>query len=177
MPLPQELKHRALQPNEMPAKGTALPVGKGRIIREASADVASRVAILSIGTRLAPSVEAARALEEANPEIGVTVADARWMKPLDTDLIRDLATSHSVLVTVEEGSIGGFGDHVLHFLALDGLLDEGTVKVRPMVLPDKYIEAGSQGEQYEEAGLSKGFIQNTVLKLLGIGTLSGQPVS
>ena len=163
--------------DELPTTGKVLPVGKGRIIREASADAKKRVAILSIGTRLAASVEAARALEDANPEIGVTVADARWMKPLDTDLIRDLATSHSVLVTVEEGSIGGFGDHVLHFLALDGLLDEGTVKVRPMVLPDKYIEAGSQGEQYEEAGLSKGFIQNTVLKLLGIGTLSGQPVS
>ena len=68
---------------------------------------------------------------------------------------------------VEEGSIGGFGDHVLHYLALSGKLDDGKLKVRPMVLPDKYIEAGTQAEQYEEAGLSKGFIQNTAMKLLG----------
>jgi len=156
---------------EMPAKGTALPVGKGRIVREASPDAEKRVAILSIGTRLAAAVEAARALEEANPSVGVTVADARWMKPLDVELIKRLAEEHSVLVTVEEGSIGGFGDHVLHFLALSGLLDDGRLKVRPMVLPDKYIEAASQSEQYEEAGLTKEFMQNTVLKLLGIGTM------
>ena len=79
------------------------------------------------------------------------------------------------VITIEEGSIGGFGDHVLHYLALAGLLDDGKLKVRPMVLPDKYIEAGTQSEQYEEAGLTKEFIQKTVLKLLGIGTLSGAP--
>jgi len=163
--------------DELPTKGTNLPVGKGRVIREARPDAEKRVCILSIGTRLAASVEAARDLEAQNPEVSVTVADARWMKPLDVDLITDLAKSHSVMVTVEEGSIGGFGDHVLHFLALSGLLDDGNLKVRPMVLPDKYIEAASQSEQYEEAGLSKGFIQKTVAKLLGIGTLSGQSVS
>ena len=80
-----------------------------------------------------------------------------------------------MLITVEEGSIGGFGDHVLHYLSLGGFLDEGTLKARPMVLPDKYIEAGSMGEQYEEAGLTKEFIQGTVLKLLGIGTMAGTP--
>jgi len=72
-----------------------------------------------------------------------------------------------VLITVEEGSIGGFGDHVLHFLALGGFLDKGTLKARPMVMPDTYIEAGSMGEQYEEAGLSQRFIEATALRLLG----------
>ena len=89
------------------------------------------------------------------------------MKPLDTELIDSLAEEHDVLITVEEGSIGGFGDHVLHYLALSGKLDDGSTKVRPMVLPDKYIEAASQGEQYEEAGLSTRFIEATALKLLG----------
>jgi len=86
---------------------------------------------------------------------------------LDTELVTQLATEHSVLITVEEGSIGGFGDHVLHYLALSGALDDGNVKVRPMVLPDTYIEAGTQTEQYEEAGLTSKFIEGTVLKLLG----------
>jgi len=151
----------------MPARGTSLPVGKGRIIREARSSMTSRIAILSIGTRLAAAVEAARALESSNPSVGVTVADARWMKPLDTALVTELASTHDILITVEEGSIGGFGDHVLHYLALSGQLDTGKVKVRPMVLPDKYIEAAGQGEQYEEAGLSAGFIEKTALRLLG----------
>lgn len=151
----------------MPAKGTSLPVGKGRIVTEASSSASKRVAILSIGTRLAPAIEAARAIEASDSSIGVTVADARWMKPLDTDLINALVGDHDILITVEEGSIGGFGDHVLHYLALSGALDDGKVKVRPMVLPDKYIEAASQTEQYEEAGLSMRFIEATVMKLVG----------
>jgi len=153
--------------SELPSEGTALPMGKGRIVREAREGASSRVAILSIGTRLAAAVTAARALEESDPTLGVTVADARWMKPIDTDLVSRLAEEHSILITCEEGSIGGFGDHVLHFLALGGFLDEGKLKVRPMVLPDKYIEAAGQGEQYEEAGLSARFIENTARKLLG----------
>jgi len=152
---------------ELPAAGEAVPIGKGRVIREAREGCSSRVAILSIGTRLAPAVEAARAIEEEEGSVGVTVADARFMKPLDTELVTKLAEEHDVLITVEEGSIGGFGDHVLHFLALNGLLDEGKLKVRPMVLPDKYIEAASQSEQYEEAGLNTKFIKATALKLLG----------
>lgn len=72
-----------------------------------------------------------------------------------------------MLITIEEGSIGGFGDHVLHYLALGGFLDKGTLKARPMVMPDKYIEAGSMGEQYEEAGLSQRFVEATVMRLLG----------
>merc|ERR1719454_12433 len=152
---------------EMPESGTFLPVGKGRVVREARSAATSRVAILSIGTRLAASIQAARLLEDTDSSVGVTVADARWMKPLDTELVSQLAEEHDVLITVEEGSIGGFGDHVLHYLALSGALDDGSTKVRPMVLPDKYIEAASQGEQYEEAGLSTRFIEATALKLLG----------
>ena len=161
----------------MPEKGASLPVGKGRVVREARKGAERKAVILSIGTRLAAAVEAARALEAEHDDLGVTVADARWMKPLDTELITELAKEHSVMVTVEEGSIGGFGDHVLHYLSLAGLLDDGKLKVRPMVLPDKYIEAASQSEQYEEAGLSSAFIENTVLKLFGIGALSGSKVA
>ena len=129
--------------------------------------------LVAIADPHAPSIEAARAVEAAtNGEVGVTVADARFMKPLDTELILQLAADHEVLITVEEGSIGGFGDHVLHFLALSGELDDGKLKVRPMVLPDKYFEAGSQNEQYEEAGLTAPFIEATMLKLTGRG--SGQ---
>ena len=154
---------------KVPEKGEAQPIGKGRIIKTLPEGVAegSRVAILSIGTRLAPAVEAARAVEASDPTIGVTVADARWMKPLDTDLVTKLVAEHDVLITIEEGSIGGFGDHVLHYLALKGLLDDGSTKVRPMVLPDKYFEAGTQAEQYEEAGLNARYIEATALKLLG----------
>ena len=153
--------------DEMPKAGTALPVGKGRIVKEARDGATERVAIVTLGTRLASAIEAAQALENSDSAIGVTVADARWMKPIDTELVARLADENDVLITVEEGSIGGFGDHVLHFLALSGALDNGTLKVRPMVLPDKYIEAAGQNEQYEEAGLSSRFIENTALKLLG----------
>ena len=154
---------------EYPEKGEALPLGKGRYVKRAREGAAAgqRVAILSIGTRLAHAVEAARRLEAGDESVGVTVADARWMKPLDTELVSELAAEHDVLITVEEGSIGGFGDHVLHFLALSGALDNGDVKVRPMVLPDSYIEAGTQTEQYDEAGLSSKFIEATALKLMG----------
>ena len=119
-------------------------------------------------------MEAARRLEASDPSVGVTVADARWMKPLDTELIDKLAKEHDVLITVEENAIGGFGDHVLHYLALSGALDQGTVKVRPMVLPDKYIEAANQSEQYEEAGLTSEYIENTARTLLGKSPLQKQ---
>lgn len=89
------------------------------------------------------------------------------MKPLDVELLRALAAEHEMIVTIEEGSVGGFGDHVLHVLALDGALDGGNLKVRPMVLPDRFIEAGTQTEQYTEAGLTPKYISATVLKLLG----------
>jgi len=164
---------------EVPEKGEVLPIGKGRIIKTMPEGVekGARVAILSIGTRLAPAVEAARAVEASDATIGVTVADARWMKPLDTDLVAKLVAEHDVLITIEEGSIGGFGDHVLHYLALNGMLDNGSIKVRPMVLPDKYFEAGTQAEQYEEAGLNARYIEATALKLLGRDSAPLAPVS
>mmetsp|Transcript_96962 Transcript_96962/g.277430 ORF Transcript_96962/g.277430 Transcript_96962/m.277430 type:complete len:713 (+) Transcript_96962:89-2227(+) len=140
--------------DEMPEKGKAVEIGKGRIIREGRSKAKTQVAVLSIGTRLGQALEAANTLEESDPDLGVTVADARFMKPLDIDLLRKLAKENSVLLTVEEGSIGGFGDHVLHFLAGDGALDNGTLKVRPMVLPDAFIETAAQSEQYDAAGLN-----------------------
>lgn len=150
----------------MPERGRTLPIGKGRIIRKKLSNTKQgSVAILSLGTRLLESVKAAEALEQFN--VPVTVADARFMKPLDRDLIRKLVKEHEILITIEEGSIGGFGDHVLHFVALEGLLDNGDVKFRPMVLPDRYIDQGSQSEQYEEAGLNASHIQATAMKLLG----------
>ncbi|KAG5189991.1 thiamine diphosphate-binding protein [Tribonema minus] len=155
----------------MPTRGVGLQIGKGRIVREARAGAKQKAAILSIGARLIPACQAAAKLERENPDLGVTVADARFMKPLDVELIRDLARRHSVLVTVEEGAVGGFGDHVLHFMALDGLLDDGKCKVRPMVLPDNFIEAGTQTEQYDVAGLSEGHIEATVLRLMDKATL------
>jgi 1-deoxy-D-xylulose-5-phosphate synthase len=124
-----------------------------------------RVAVLSLGTRLSEALDAAEEVENEYADISVTVADARYMKPLDVDLVRQLADDHGVLITIEEGSIGGFGDHVLHFLSLDGLLDDGQLKFRPMVIPDTYFEAATQFEQYEQAGLNARHIKGTILRL------------
>jgi len=155
--------------DEIPAKGTALEIGKGRIIRRPGSNRGrskkDRVTILSFGTRLHDSLIAAQEIEDTDPDLGVTVADARFMKPLDIDLIRELADDSGTLITVEEGSIGGFGDHVLHFLSLDGALDDGKLKVRPMVIPDTLFEAATQNEQYEEAGLNARHIKGTILRL------------
>jgi 1-deoxy-D-xylulose-5-phosphate synthase len=147
---------------DMPAEGIVLPLGKGRIVREGSA-----VAILSLGTRLAEAMKAAEQL--ASFGLSATVADARFAKPLDEDLIRRLALSHEVLVTVEEGSAGGFGSHVLHFLSRSGLLDSG-LKVRTMVLPDVFIDHGKPDQMYEAAGLNASGIVATVLAALGRAT-------
>mmetsp|Transcript_21269 Transcript_21269/g.27449 ORF Transcript_21269/g.27449 Transcript_21269/m.27449 type:complete len:731 (+) Transcript_21269:200-2392(+) len=147
---------------------TVLPMGKGRIVRKSARDAkdrANRVCILSLGTRLHESLVAANDIEATDSDVAVTVADARFMKPLDIDLIRELASENSVMVTIEEGSIGGFGDHVLHFLTLDGLMDDGNLKFRPMVLPDQYFEAATQFEQYDLAGLNASHIKGTVLRL------------
>lgn len=172
----QELFGYELENGEIPSKGEVLPMGKGRIVRKPGgvngADSNSRgkerkdrVAILSFGTRLHEALVAANEVEEQDSNIGVTVADARFMKPLDIDLIRDLVDDNGAILTVEEGSIGGFGDHVLHFLSLDGALDDGNLKFRPMVLPDTYFEAGTQQEQYDMAGLNSQHIRGTVLRL------------
>ncbi|KAJ9689489.1 hypothetical protein PVL29_014934 [Vitis rotundifolia] len=140
-------------------KGTPLEVGKGRVLEEGT-----RVAILGYGTIVQSCVAASHLLQRFG--ISATVVDARFCKPLDGDLIRQLAREHEVLLTVEEGSIGGFGSHVSHFLALNGLLDE-TLKWRSMMLPDRYIDHGSQREQIEEAGLTSKHIAATVLALIG----------
>ncbi|KAK1290171.1 hypothetical protein QJS10_CPB18g00252 [Acorus calamus] len=137
----------------------AAKVGRGRVVREGS-----RVAILGFGTILQSCVAAGDLLKEIG--VSATIADARFCKPLDGELIRSLAREHEVLITVEEGSIGGFGSHVSHFLALNGLLDQ-NLKWRAMMLPDRYIEHGSQKEQMEEAGLSARHIAATVLSLIG----------
>ncbi|CAN0912411.1 Probable 1-deoxy-D-xylulose-5-phosphate synthase 2, chloroplastic [Linum grandiflorum] len=140
-------------------KGTPLEVGKGRVLREGS-----RVAILGYGTIVQNCIEAADKLQALG--IKPTVADARFCKPLDGELIRMLAQEHEVLITVEEGSIGGFSSHVCHYLSLNGLLD-GKLKWRPMLLPDRYIDHGSQSDQIEAAGLSSKQIAATVLSLIG----------
>jgi len=144
---------------EMPQEGIALPIGKGRIIREGTA-----IAILSYGTRLQEALKAADEL--AARGLSTTVADARFHKPLDTDLVGRLAREHEVLITLEEGAIGGFGAHVLHYLAHAGLLDRG-LKIRPMVLPDKFQEHDKPEKQYEEAGLGAKQIVAQALLALG----------
>uniref|UniRef100_M4D8G9 1-deoxy-D-xylulose-5-phosphate synthase n=1 Tax=Brassica campestris TaxID=3711 RepID=M4D8G9_BRACM len=140
-------------------KGVPVEVGKGRILKEGE-----RVALLGYGSAVQSCLGAAVMLQERG--LNVTVADARFCKPLDRALIRSLAKSHEVLITVEEGSIGGFGSHVVQFLALDGLLD-GKLKWRPMVLPDRYIDHGSPADQMAEAGLMPSHIAATALNLIG----------
>lgn len=145
-----------LPPNN---KGIALEIGKGRILMEGN-----RVAIMGYGSIVQQCAEAASMLR--TQDISVTVADARFCKPLDTNLIRQLAKEHEILITVEEGSIGGFGSHVSHFLSSTGILD-GPLKLRAMVLPDRYIDHGSPQDQIQEAGLSSNHIIATVLSMLG----------
>ncbi len=144
---------------DMPEKGIPLEIGKGRVVREGST-----VAILSFGTRLSESLKAAEELGSRG--LSTTVADARFAKPLDEDLIRRLAAEHEVLIMIEEGATGGFGSFVLQFLANEGLLDSG-LKVRQMCLPDFFIDHGSQYDQNDEAGLNAPQIVETALSALG----------
>jgi len=144
---------------ELPAKGTPLEVGKGRIVREGT-----KIAILNFGARLQECLVAAEDLGAKG--LSTTVADARFAKPLDTDLIRRLAREHEVLITIEEGSVGGFSSFVLQYLATAGLLDNG-LKVRPMVLPDRFLDHASPARQYEWAGLNAPQIVATALAALG----------
>jgi len=140
-------------------RGKVLEVGKGRVLQEGT-----DVCLLGYGVCVNRCLEAAEMLRERG--ISVTVADARFCKPLDTVLIRQLAKNHGALITVEDGSIGGFASHVLQFLALDGLLD-GNLKVRPMTLPDVNIEHGSNAKQLMECGLSSAHIASTALSIMG----------
>jgi 1-deoxy-D-xylulose-5-phosphate synthase len=144
---------------EMPEVGRPLEVGKGRIVREGGT-----VALLSYGTRLAECLAAAEEL--AARGLPTTVADARFAKPLDTALIRQLATNHEVVLTVEEGAVGGFGAYVMHHLAHEGLLDNG-LKFRPLALPDRFIDHEKPEVQYEQAGLTAPAIVAAALTALG----------
>ncbi len=144
---------------EMPERGTALEIGKGRIVREGG-----KVAILSYGTRLQDALLAADEL--AAKGLSATVADARFAKPLDTDLVRRLAREHEVMVTVEEGAIGGFAAQVMQFMATDGLLENG-LKFRPLTLPDYFIDHDKPALQVAEAGLDAKGIVAAVLSAFG----------
>lgn len=144
---------------DMPARGEILQIGKGRVVKQGS-----KVALLSFGTRLADCLLAAEDLDASG--LSTTVADARFAKPLDHDLIRQLARHHEVLITIEEGAVGGFGSHVLQFLATEGLLDHG-LKVRPLVLPDIWMEQAKPEAMYAKAGLDRAGIVSTVFKALG----------
>lgn len=143
----------------LPERGEILQIGKGRIVKQGS-----KVALLSFGTRLADCLLAAEDLDAAG--LSTTVADARFAKPLDHDLIRQLARHHQVVVTVEEGAVGGFGSHVMHFLVNEGLLDNG-LKVRSLVLPDVWMDQAKPETMYAKAGLDAAGILKTVFAALG----------
>ncbi|MFD1341617.1 1-deoxy-D-xylulose-5-phosphate synthase [Litorisediminicola beolgyonensis] len=149
---------------EMPEHGTPLEIGRGRVVREGG-----RVALLSFGTRLAEALTAAEAL--AARGIEATVADARFAKPLDRDLILRLAREHEALITLEEGAIGGFGSHVAQLLAEEGVFDTG-LKFRSMVLPDSFIDQASPSDMYAVAGLNSAEIEAKVLATLGVAQVS-----
>jgi 1-deoxy-D-xylulose-5-phosphate synthase len=144
---------------QLPQRGSVLPIGKGRIVKEGTA-----VALLSFGARLHECLKAADEL--AGRGLSTTVADARFAKPLDRELLRRLAAEHEVLITVEEGAVGGFAAQVAQELALTGQLDAG-LKLRPLVLPDRFIEHDRPERQYEEAGLDARAIVATALAALG----------
>lgn len=143
---------------ELPSQGEVLRIGKGRIVREGN-----DIAILSYGTRLKEALLAADMMAAKN--MSVTVADARFAKPIDEDLIRALAKNHTKLVVVEEGSMGGFGSFVLEFMSRDGLLDSGKIKVRSLYLPDSFQDHDTQDKQYDQAGLNAKDIVKTILNL------------
>lgn len=142
---------------EMPERGTPLPIGKGRILRQGS-----DIALLSFGAHLAEVLAAADLLAEDG--ISATVADARFAKPLDTGLISDLIDNHRALVTIEQGSTGGFGALVLHHLAASGLLERGRA-IRTMTLPDRFIDQASPAQMYDWAGLSRIHIRDLATTL------------
>lgn len=145
---------------EMPDRGTVLEIGKGRMVQDGS-----DVALLSFGTHLDECERAAAILEGEG--LSVSIADARFAKPLDMEMIRDLAARHGLLVTVEQGAMGGFGAHVLQAMAAEGLLDQ-KLKVRTMCLPDRFIDQASPDEMYQDAGLNADGIVQTVRKALGM---------
>ncbi len=148
---------------EMPARGVPLTIGRGRVIREGA-----RVAILSFGTRLAEVLKAAEVL--ATRGLAPTVADARFAKPLDREMILQLAAHHEALITIEEGATGGFGSHVAQLLADEGVFDRG-LKYRSMVLPDIFIDQASPEAMYRVAGMDAAQIEAKVLETLGVAVV------
>jgi len=149
---------------DMPERGEILPIGKGRILREGT-----KIALLSYGTRLQDCLDAAEELTAHG--LSTTVADARFAKPLDEDLVKRLAAEHEVLVTIEEGSVGGFSSQVAQFLAMDGVFDAG-LKFRPMVMPDVFLDQDSPRRQIEIAGLVNTDIVATAMAALGVDAAS-----
>ena len=154
---------------DMPEHGSVLEIGKGRILREGGP-----IAILSYGTRLGEVLAAAEKLAALG--LSPTIADARFMKPLDEALIARLAREHQVLLTVEEGGIGGFGSHVATFLASNGLLD-GKLRFRPLMIPDSFTEQASQNDMYAAAGLDRAGIVSAALSALGIAAEGVLPLT
>ncbi|MEM8740741.1 MAG: 1-deoxy-D-xylulose-5-phosphate synthase, partial [Pseudomonadota bacterium] len=148
---------------ELPERGVPLKIGKGRVLREGT-----HVALLSFGAHLREAMMAAEGL--AAQGISVTLADARFAKPLDTDLIGQLAAHHQALITIEEGAQGGFGAHVLHWLAGSGRLDRGLA-IRTLTLPDRFIDQASPAEMYAQAGLSVDHIAGAALDALGVARI------
>lgn len=144
---------------DLPERGSIIEIGKGRVVKEGT-----KVALLSFGTRLADCLLAAEDLDASG--LSTTVADARFAKPLDQDLIRRLASEHEMLITIEEGAVGGFGSHVSHFLSHEGLLD-GGLKFRPLVMPDIYMDQASPDAMYMQAKLDRAGILDVVFKALG----------
>ncbi|WP_022711688.1 1-deoxy-D-xylulose-5-phosphate synthase [Pseudochrobactrum sp. AO18b] len=151
---------------DLPERGTVLEIGKGRIVREGS-----KIAILSFGARLQECLAAADELDAAG--LSTTVADARFAKPLDHDLIRRLAKEHQVLLTIEEGAAGGFGAHVLHYLSNEGALDHG-LRVRTLTLPDAFIDHAKPEAMYARAGLDSAGIVRAAFAALGRDVLTGE---
>ncbi len=151
---------------EMPEHGEVLEIGKGRIIREGA-----RVAVLSFGTRLKEVCDAADALLAKG--IRPTIADARFAKPLDRDLILQLAADHEALITIEEGAVGGFGSHVAQLLAEEGVFDNGLT-YRSMVLPDTFIDQASPKDMYAVAAMNADDIETKILEVLGVANMSSR---
>ncbi|MDR0252365.1 MAG: 1-deoxy-D-xylulose-5-phosphate synthase, partial [Brucellaceae bacterium] len=151
---------------DLPERGNVLEIGKGRIVREGS-----KIAILSFGARLQECLVAADELDAAG--LSTTVADARFAKPLDHDLIRRLAKEHQVLLTIEEGATGGFGAHVLHYLSNEGALDHG-LRVRTLTLPDAFLDHAKPEAMYARAGLDSAGIVRAAFAALGREVLTSE---
>ena len=152
----------------LPERGEVLEIGKGKICREGS-----RVAILSFGAHLKEAIDASEELEQLG--ISVTIADARFAKPLDTELIKTLAENHELLITLEEGSIGGFGSHVVNWLLKNDFIND-KLKVKSLFLPDRFIDQASPNVMYKEAGLDMAGITTTVLESLGIADIRSNKI-